>query len=66
MVRHEKDFCWRCGVPLAGKKAYRVALTRYARRRRRAWVCAECGWHVANHGVQTVVVEGVEVRYALV
>jgi predicted RNA-binding Zn-ribbon protein involved in translation (DUF1610 family) len=65
MARHEKDYCWRCGVQLAGQRAYRIWVHRAGRPRRRAYVCAECGWHVVNHGMQTVVVDGVECRYAL-
>lgn len=65
MARREADFCWRCGVRLAGQKAYLVWVFRRARRRRRAYVCAGCGWHIVAAGVQSCVVEGVECRYAL-
>lgn len=50
---------------MAGHRAYRVWIHRTGRPRRRAYVCSECGWHVVNNGMQTVVVEGVECRYAL-
>lgn len=65
MARSERDFCWRCGVGLAGRRCYRVWVFRRARRRRRAYVCVECGWHIVAAGVQTCVVEGVECRYSL-
>lgn len=65
MARYAGDLCWRCGVRLAGQRAYRVRLLRRGRRARRAWVCRECGYVVAMSGPLRVVVEGVEVRYAL-
>ena len=65
MGKHETQLCFRCGVALAGRRAFDVRISHRNGRCRRAWVCSDCELTLTRIGQGTVIVDGSVYMYEL-